>query len=114
MLDLPTIGAFSGIFSVIVTAILTWYATHSGSKSTQEATAVAWSRELRGELGDLRTRVEKLEATKRYLAGFVDDFGQWVSAGANPPPPFPPAAIHDEIDMNHWVQPPTAQPAHTA
>ena len=109
MPDLNTIGALSGIFSVVVTAILTWYATHSGSKSTQEATAVAWSRELRGELGDLRTRVEKLEATNRHLVGYVDDLGQWVTAGATPPPPYPPTAIHDVLDMQHWQQPPGAR-----
>lgn len=96
------IGALTGIFSLIVTGILTWYATHSGNKSTNEATAVAWSRELRGELDQLRTRIEKLEHTKRHMAGFIDDFGYWVSTGAAPPPPFPPTAIHEQIEMGHW------------
>ena len=100
----------ASLIGVAITAVATiygfWYTAHSGQKSTDEATAVAWSRELRAELSELRVRVEKLESSKRFLVGFVDDFGEWVFAGANPPPPFPPTAIHNEIDMSRWQNPP--------
>ena len=95
-------GLISGIVSIMLTAAGTWYATHSGNKSNQEATAVAWSRELRAELVDLRKRVEKLEGKNKHFVGFVDDFGQWVTMGATPPPPFPPEAIREDIEMSHW------------
>lgn len=101
-MDNGTLGLIAGIFSTIATGFGMWYATHSGNRSNAEATAVAWSRELRAELGELRLRVDKLEGKNKHFVGFVDDFGQWVTMGATPPPPFPPEAIREDIEMSHW------------
>ena len=102
-----------GIYTVIavtITGLLTvagvWLTTRTAGKNSKQATAVTWAEAMYKRLVALEARVEILEGVKRHLAGFVDDFGEWVTAGATPPPPFPPTAIHDEIDMSHWSPPP--------
>ena len=99
------------IVSVTITGALTvvgvWLTTRTAGKSSKQATAVDWAQAMYQRLVGLEARVEALEGVKRHLVGFVDDFGQWVTAGATPPPPYPPTVIHDEIDMQHWQPPST-------
>jgi hypothetical protein len=94
------------LIGVVITAIVAvlgvTLTTRTAGKTSKQATAVTWAQAMYVRLVALESRVEALEGVKKHLVGFVDDFGEWVNAGATPPPPFPPVTIHNEIDMSYW------------
>lgn len=106
MIPIETDPGFYAVIAAIITGILAVASviitTKVASRGSKQANAVTWAEAMYKRLVALEARVEVLEGVKRRLAGFVDDMGEWVMSGATPPPPFPPSAIHEEIDMSNW------------
>lgn len=105
MSDTAIWGVFGTIAVAIIGLISSLLAGRSSRKVGKEANAVTFSQHLiarleslEDDVKSLRKDLDKVERAFRISLNFIEKFMPWARAGAKPPIPDIPQALHEYLD----------------